>query len=117
MMKIINNADINSSAGTKADSDMQPIVTTSASIEANPMLCAGILKVLRNDWGNRCGEFEAYWFGYEALKDQLHENGIVADVKEIKAAMKELSKQNKVELKETYDNEWRLCGRGWFACT
>lgn len=40
MMKIINNAGSNSSAGAKADSDMQPIVTTSASIAANPLLCA-----------------------------------------------------------------------------
>jgi hypothetical protein len=104
-------------AKTKVDSKQMPIAGSSAQMPKNPMLCAGILEVLRNDWGNRCGEFEAYWFGYEALKDQLHENGIIADNKEIKSAMKELSKQNKVELKETYDNEWRLCGRGWFACT
>jgi hypothetical protein len=91
--------------------------TTSAGIAQNPLLCAGILEVLRNDWGNRCGEFEAYWFGYEALKDQLHENGIVADVKEIKSAMKELSTQNKVELKHTYNDEWQIAGRGWFACS
>jgi hypothetical protein len=84
---------------------------------ANMLLCAGILDVLRNDWGNRTGEFEAYWFGYEALKDQLHENGIAAEIKEIKQAMKDLSKQDKVELKETYNDEWVLSGRGWFACT
>lgn len=84
---------------------------------ANVLLCAGILEVLRNDWGNRTGEFEAYWFGYDALKDQLHENGIVAEIKEIKQAMKDLAKQDKVELKETYNDEWVLSGRGWFACT
>jgi hypothetical protein len=83
----------------------------------NTVLCAGILEVLRNDWGNRCGEFEAYWFGYNALKDQLHENGIVSEIKEIKQAMKDLAKQGKVELKETYNDEWVLSGRGWFACT
>jgi regulator of replication initiation timing len=101
----------------KMSTDLKPNTPTDAGMEQNLMLCAGILDVLRNDWGNRCGEFEAYWFGYEALKDQLHENGIVAEIKEIKSAMKDLSKQNKVELKETYDNEWRLCGSGWFACT
>lgn len=105
------------SAGTAVDSDVQPIVNSSADIAANPMLCAGILEVLRNDWGNRCGEFEAYWFGYEALKDALHENGIVAEIKVIKSAMKDLSKQGKVQKKETYDDEWRMCGSGWFACT
>src|SRR5690554_3686266 len=83
----------------------------------NTVLCAGILDVLRNDWGNRCGGFEAYWFGYDALKDQLLENGIVAEIKGIKQAMKDLAKQNKVELKETYNDEWLLSGRGWFACT
>ncbi len=31
----------NSSDGTAADSDMQPIATTSADIEANPMLADG----------------------------------------------------------------------------
>jgi hypothetical protein len=83
---------------------------------ANVPLCAGILKILRSDWGNRTGEFEAYWFGYDALKDQLHENGIVSEIKEIKLAMRDLSKQDKVELKETYNDEWVLSGRGWFAC-
>lgn len=82
----------------------------------NTVLCAGILEVLRNDWGNRCGEFEAYWFGYEALKDALHENLIYVDVATIKVAMKELAKQNKVELRPTYDDDWKISGRGWFAC-
>ena len=31
--------------------------------------------------------------------------------------MKDLAKQDKVELKETYNDEWVLSGRGWFACT
>ena len=84
--------------------------------DANRLLCAGILNILRNDWGNRCGEFEAYWFGYEALKDALHENLIYVDVATIKVAMKELAKQNKVELRPTYDEDWKISGRGWFAC-
>jgi hypothetical protein len=97
---------------------MQTVETTTSSPNStNAVLCAGILDILRNDWGNRCGEFEAYWFGYDALKDQLHENGIVAEIKGIKQAMKDLAKQNKVELKETYNDEWVLSGRGWFACT
>ena len=84
---------------------------------ANVLLCAGILEILRIDWGNRTGEFEAYWFGYFNLKDQLYENGIVSKIKDIKLAMKDLSKQNKVELRPTYNDEWLLSGRGWFACT
>jgi len=83
----------------------------------NTVLCAGILDVLRNDWGNRCGEFEAYWFGYESLKDALHENLIYVDIATIKVAMKELAKQNKVELRPTYNEDWKISGRGWFACT
>jgi hypothetical protein len=97
---------------------MQTVETTTSSPNStNAVLCAGILDVLRNDWGNRCGEFEAYWFGYEALKDALHENLIYVDIATIKVAMKELAKQNKVELRPTYNDEWVLCGRGWFACT
>ena len=85
---------------------------------ANVLLCAGILEILRSDWGNlTIGEFEAYWFGYDALKDQLSENGIVSEIKDIKLAMKDLSKQNKVALRPTYNDEWVLSGRGWFACT
>lgn len=86
------------------------------AMNENVLLPAGILDILRNDWGNRTGDFEAYWFGYDELKDQLHENGIIAEVKNIKTAMKDLSKQGKVELKETYNDEWMLAGRGWFAC-
>lgn len=36
----MQKVDSNSKAGTAADSNMQPIVTTSASIEANPLLVA-----------------------------------------------------------------------------
>ncbi len=97
---------------------MQTVETTTSSPNStNAVLCAGILDVLRNDWGNRCGEFEAYWFGYEALKDELHERLICVDVATIKLAMKELSKLNKVELRPTYNEDWVLSGRGWFACT
>ncbi len=83
---------------------------------ANLLLCAGILEILRNDWGNRAGEYEAYWLGYDTLKDQMHENGIIAEIEDIILAMNDLSKQNKVVLKDTYNNEGVLSGRGWFAC-
>ena len=85
--------------------------------ETTTLLCAGIWDILRNDWGNLSGEFEAHWLGYEALKIQLEENGIVSDIKKIKQSMKDLAKQGKVELKETYNDEWLLSGRGWFALT
>ncbi len=84
--------------------------------DANNVLCAGILAVLRNDWSNCGGDFDAYWFGYDALKDQLHENGIEAEIKEIRQAIMYLSKQGMVELKPTYNDEFGLSGSGWFAC-
>lgn len=40
LLKFMQKEDSNSSAGTNADSDNQPIVTTSASIAENPMLYA-----------------------------------------------------------------------------
>ena len=93
---------------------MQTVETTTSSPNStNAVLCAGILDVLYNDWGNRVGEFEAYWFGYEALKDELHERLIYVDVTTIKLAMKELSKQNKVELRPTYNEDWVLSGRAF----
>lgn len=79
-------------------------------------LCDGVLEILTNKWGNLCGEFDAYWHGYDQLKDQLHEDGIIADVKEIKKAMKHLSSQDKVEMRPTYNQDYKLNGRGWFAC-
>lgn len=81
----------------------------------NIELKTGILDILRNDWGGRCGKFDTYWFGYEALKDALHENSIYADIATIKVTMKELEKENKVKLRPTYDDDYNLNGRGWFA--
>jgi len=56
--------------------------------------------------------------GYEALKDCLWEKGIRdVTIKDLKQAMKELSKQGLVELKPSYDIDFTLSGRGWYACT
>lgn len=110
----MNNKELQ--AETEAQQSKNAALLPSAPLVANPLLCAGILEILHTNWGNRCGEFEAYWFGYEALKDHLHENGIVADVKNIKSAMKQLSSQNKVEMRPSYNEDWVLSGSGWFAC-
>jgi len=80
-------------------------------------LYAGILDILKNNWTCKTGSFDGFWYGYDALHDCLFEKGIRGiSINELKKAMKELSKQNLVELRPTYDDDFKLCGRGWFAC-
>lgn len=83
-----------------------------------PMLCAGILKIMKENWTQNTGIFDAFWYGYEALKDCLWEDGIRdVSIKDLKTAMKELSNQGLVELRPSYDIDFTLSGRGWYACT
>jgi hypothetical protein len=85
---------------------------------ANVLLCAGILEIMRDNWTLNTGSFDAFWYGYEALKDCLWEKGIRdVTIKDLKQAMKELSKQGLVELKPSYDVDFTLSGSGWYACT
>jgi hypothetical protein len=83
-----------------------------------PMLCNGILEIMRDNWTLNTGSFDAFWYGYEALKDCLWEKGIRdVTIKDLKQAMKELSKQGLVKLKPSYDVDYTLSGHGWYACT
>lgn len=66
------------------------------------------------DWGNIGGEFDGYWLGYDSLKEALQEKGIECDIKRLKKEMKTLSEQNKVELRYTYNSDYKIAGRGWF---
>lgn len=82
------------------------------------LLCAGILKIMKENWTKNTGQFGAFWYGYEALKDCLLEDGIRdVSIKDLKIAMKDLSKQGLVELRPSYDIDFNLSGRGWYACT
>lgn len=63
------------------------------------------------DWGNMGGEFDGYWLGYDSLKESLQENGIECDIKLLKKEMKILSEQNKVELRYTYNSDYKIAGR------
>lgn len=85
---------------------------------ANAVLAAGIMDALTGDWSwsDGRGMFDAYWFGYKDLQDELKRQGITTTIPEIKKVMKQLAKENKVELRPTYDEDYKLCGRGWFAC-
>jgi hypothetical protein len=88
-----------------------------ATTYTNPMLCAGILGVLKEDWSSDSGDFYAYWYGYDALEDCLLVKGIETNLKELKNTMKELEKQKLVKIAPHYNSEFKLSGRGWFACT
>jgi len=68
-----------------------------------------ILKVLQ-EWGKPTGMFDGMWKGYERLAD---DTGIY-DIKLLKKEMKILHKENKVELKPTYNDDGIINGRGWF---
>lgn len=85
--------------------------------DGTTMLYAGILQIMKENWTCKTGTFDAFWYGYEALSDCLYDKGIDVSISNLKKAMKELSKQGKVELKPTYDYDFKFSGRGWFACT
>jgi hypothetical protein len=84
--------------------------------KSKPLLYDGILSIMKENWTCKTGSFDAFWYGYEALKDCLFDIGIRdCSINDLKNAMKELSKQNKVELKPSYDVDFKLSGRGWYA--
>jgi len=75
-----------------------------------------ILEIMRNDWTLNTGPFDGYWYGYDALKDCLLKKGIKdVTIKDLKQAMKKLSKQGLVELRPSYNIDFKLSGRGWFC--
>ncbi len=70
---------------------------------------ADIIEIL-TDWGSDGhGEFDGMWYGYESLLQEINE-----PINTLQKAMKELAKENKVELRPTYDHDYKLNGRGWF---
>ena len=78
--------------------------STKQSNASKPMLYDGILQIMKENWSYNTGNFDAFWYGYEALKDCLYDIGIRNfSTNDLKKAMKELSKQKKVELRPSYD--------------
>lgn len=59
----------------------------------------------------QCAEFDALWYGYEALQDQINKQ---YSLKDLKKAMKSLKEKGKVELSSIYDSDFNLSGSGWF---
>lgn len=86
----------------------------SQATDVYTLLCGVILEVLKS-WENPIhGEFDAMWYGYEALLDEVKNKGTDTTLKDLKKAMKMLREQGVVELKPTYDSEWTMCGSGYF---
>ena len=82
--------------------------------ELYTVLCGVILEVLKS-WENQKNvEFDAMWYGYEALLDEVKEKGTETTLKDLKKSMKILRERGVVELKPTYDSEWTMCGSGYF---
>jgi len=76
---------------------------------------SGIIVILRR-WSKMSVEFGGIWSGYDHLREELIDIGIVKSMAMIKKAMKELSIEKKVEFKPTYDSDNMLNGSGWFLC-
>ena len=60
------------------------------------------------------GEFDAMWYGYDSLMDEIISRGINPTLKEVKSEMKNLRNKGIIELKPCYDSDHTLCGRGYF---
>ena len=58
-------------------------------------------------------EFDAMWNGYTSLQDELSYAEITPSLREIKAAMKELSKEGKVKMVQLYSSAGKMAGSGW----
>lgn len=92
----------------------EDVISGNAKIAELSELQKGILKVL-SDWNKPNGScFDAMWYGYEALQDELDEICIVEPMSEIKKAMKKLKEWDIVEREHTYDNDFRISGSGYF---
>jgi len=79
-------------------------------------LCDSILEVLKSWENEKRGDFDAMWYCYETLLDEVREKGIKTTIKELKKSIKKLREQGVVELKPIYDDEWKICGSGYFIC-
>jgi len=82
--------------------------------ELHSVLCIYILEVLKSWENDKRGGFDAIWYCYTGLFDELKEKGIKTTLKDLKKAMKKLREQGVVELKPIYDDEWKICGSGYF---
>lgn len=78
-------------------------------------LADAVLKVLKK-WNKPNGDFDAMWYGYECLMDEIKQEGHSPTVRELKKEIKNLKQSGKIELRPTYDYEYHLSGRGWFLC-
>ena len=78
------------------------------------LLCSVVVDKLKG-WQVNDSQFDAMWYGYESLADQVSEtNNFYPTEKELKKAMQLLKKQGKVMTLPLYDGDYMLCGKGWF---
>ena len=93
---------------------MKDLKNTDTAIENYKLLSNVILDVLKS-WENpiHC-QFDAMWYGYESLLDEVKQKGVETSLKDLKTAMKKLRKQGVVKLKPTYESDWTMCGSGYF---
>ena len=92
------------------------IKETETKPELHAVLFDVILQVLKTWENEKSGDFDAMLYCYETLLDEIREKGIKTTIKELKKAMKKLRNQGVVELKPIYDDEWKICGSGYFLC-
>jgi len=89
------------------------IQNSTKAMQYDTLLCGVILSVLEK-WGAPTSCFDGIWFGYNGLYDECNAK---YTINELKAGMKQLNKMGKVEMKPTYTDEGKICGRGWFLNT
>lgn len=73
----------------------------------------GIIDVLKT-WDKPNGDFDAMWYGYESLLDELKERGYTPKLTRLKKEIKQLASEGIIELLPLHDDEHKICGRGWF---
>lgn len=70
--------------------------------------CQKVLSVLR-DWGKSDGRCDGYWYGYNKLQ-----NLTSLGYGKLQAIIQQLKSEGLVEWRETYDDDGKFNGSGWF---
>ena len=69
---------------------------------------------IMSGWGDQYGEFSGFWYGYNTLQDELHDDhNMIVTLSSLRLKMKKLKDEGVVILTSLVDYEGKLAGRGY----
>ena len=88
--------------------EQMPLKPTGESIPVDCEVRRKVLDILR-EWGKSDSRCDGYWYGYSRLQ-QITKLSYV----KLQLTLKQLEKEGLVERRETYSDDGKLNGSGWF---